>query len=136
MNKKIRIIKADISQNIEKTGDITRQISRIKKTIRRRRQIYQENLYIYLQVKELKNLKTEVKSNIDAIGQIISHVEESKDLLTLKIKEIIWKIKNLPSENTFDFTDCLEMHEKENETDLGLFLKLVEENKIIYNQTP
>ena len=39
-------------------------------------------------------------------------------------------------ENPFDFTDYLKKQKEDNEIDLGLFLELAEENKIIYNQTP
>ena len=39
-------------------------------------------------------------------------------------------------ENPFDFTDYVEKQKDENEIDLGFFLELAEENKIIYNQTP
>ena len=44
--------------------------------------------------------------------------------------------KQVRKENPFDFTDYVEKQKEENEIDLGLFLELAEENKIIYNQTP
>ena len=44
--------------------------------------------------------------------------------------------KQLREENPFDFTDYLKKQKEYNEIDLGLFLELEEENKIIYNQTP
>ena len=44
--------------------------------------------------------------------------------------------KQRRKENPFDFTDYVEKQKEENEIDLGLFLELAEENKIIYNQTP
>ena len=44
--------------------------------------------------------------------------------------------KQLRKENPFDFTEYVEKQKEENEIDLGLFLELAEENKIIYNQTP
>ena len=43
--------------------------------------------------------------------------------------------KQLRKENPFDFTDYVEKQKEKNEKDLGLFLELAEENKIIYNQT-
>ena len=46
------------------------------------------------------------------------------------------KTKKLPIESPFDFTEYVEKQEEENEVDLGLFLELAEENKIIYKQTP
>ena len=44
--------------------------------------------------------------------------------------------KQLREENPFNFTDYLKKQKEDNEIDLGLFLELAEENKIIYNQTP
>ena len=46
------------------------------------------------------------------------------------------KIIKLAVENPFDFTEYVENQEEENEIDLGIFLELAEENKIIYNQVP
>ena len=44
--------------------------------------------------------------------------------------------KQLKEENPFDFTDYLKKQKEDDEIDLGLFLEIREENKIIYNQTP
>ena len=44
--------------------------------------------------------------------------------------------KEIPKENPIDFTDYVKKQKEENEINLGLFLELAEENKIIYNQTP
>ena len=44
--------------------------------------------------------------------------------------------KQLRKENPFDFTVYVEKQKEENEIDLGLFLELAEENKIMYNRTP
>ena len=63
-------------------------------------------------------------------------MEKLKDGIKLKIKQLKNKIKNLPKENPFDITDIVEKQKEENEIDLGLFLELAEENKIIYNQVP
>ena len=46
------------------------------------------------------------------------------------------KIKNLPNENPFDFTEYVKKQKDENEIDLNLFLELAKGNRIIYNQTP
>ena len=81
---------------------------------------------------KIKNSKFDLNSEINALKQIISHIEEVK----LKIKQLKNKIKNIPKENPFDFTDIVEKQKEENEKDLGLFLELAEENKIIYNQVP
>ena len=67
------------------------------------------------------------------MNQIISHVEDVKEKVKLKIKQLKNKIKNLPKENPFDFTDIVK---EDDEIDIGLFLELAEENKIIYNQVP
>ena len=39
--------------------------------------------------------------------------------------------KQLREENRFDFTDYLKKQKEDDEIDLGLFLELAEENKII-----
>ena len=44
--------------------------------------------------------------------------------------------KQLREENPFDFTDNVEKQKEQNEIDLGLFLELAEENKIICNEAP
>ena len=46
------------------------------------------------------------------------------------------QIENIPKDNPFDFTDIVKKQKEDDEIDLGLFLELAEENKIIYNQTP
>ena len=84
---------------------------------------------------EIKNSKLDLKK-INALNQIISHVEDVKEEVKLKIRQLKNKIKNIPKENPFDFTDSVEKQKEENEIDLGLFLELAEENKIIYNQVP
>ena len=56
--------------------------------------------------------------------------------MKLKIKELKKKIKNLPKENLFDFTEYFKKQKEDDEGDLGFFLELAEENIILYNQTP
>ena len=85
---------------------------------------------------ELKNSKTDLKNKIDVLNQIFSHVEDVEEEVKLKIKQLKNKIKKHPKENPFEFTDIVEKQKEENEIDLGLFLELAEENKIIYNQVP
>ena len=85
---------------------------------------------------ELKNSKTDLKNKIDVLNQIISRIEDMKEEIKLKIKQFKNKIKKLPKENPFDFTDNVEKQKEENEIDLGLFFEIAEENKIIYNQRP
>ena len=85
---------------------------------------------------EIKNSKLDLNNEINALKQIISHIEDVKEEVKIKIKQLKNKIKNLPKENPFDFTDIVEKQKEENEIDLGLFIELAEENKIIYNQVP
>ena len=89
-----------------------------------------------MRVNKLNISKTDLKNKIQALKQIISHIEQAKEEVKLKIRQLKKKIKNLPVENPFDFTEYLEKQKEENEIDLGLFLELAEENKIIYNQVP
>ena len=56
--------------------------------------------------------------------------------LKLKKKELKKKIKNILKQNRFDFTQYVEKQKEGFEIDLGLFLELAEQNKIIHNQTP
>ena len=83
---------------------------------------------------ELKLLKTDPKNKIEALNQIILHIEEVKDEVKLTIKKLKKKIKKMPIEKPFGFTEYVENQNEEIEIDLGLFLELAEENKIIYNQ--
>ena len=89
-----------------------------------------------MRINKLNISKTDLKNKIEAIKQIIKHIEQAKEEVKLKIKQLKKKIKNIPKENPFDFTDYIEKQKEENEIDLGLFLQLAEENKIIYNQVP
>ena len=89
-----------------------------------------------MRINKLNISKTDQKNKIEALKQTISHIEEVKEGVKLKIKQLKKKIEILPVENPFDFTEYLEKQKEENEIDLGLFLELAEENKIIYNQVP
>ena len=99
MNKKTKILQADINQNSEKIDAITRAHIRIKNAIRRRR--HREHS---LRLVELKKLKNELKNNIDESKQIISNIQEAKIFVKIEIEELKRKIKNTPSKNTFEFT--------------------------------
>ena len=115
-------------------NDISQEINRIKKAIRRR-QKDRKYLGLLSRLNELNNSKTDIRNEMDALKQIVSRVGDVKEQVKLKIKELENKIKNMPKENPFDFTDYLEKQKEDNEIDLGLFIELAEENKIIYNQT-
>ena len=135
MNKKIKMLKADIDGNNKKIYDLDKEIDRIKKVIRKRGQKNKQFQDLYLKINKLKFSKIDIKNEIEALDQIILHMEKLKDGIKLKIKQLKNKIKNLPKENPFDFTEYVNKQKEENEIDLGLFLELAEENKIIQSST-
>ena len=135
-NKKNKMLEADIDENNKKIDDADMEIKRIKKLILKRKKKNRSYTDLSLRINKLNISKTDQKKKIEALKQIISHIEEVKEGVKLKIKQLKKKIKNLPAENPFDFTEYLEKQKEENEIDLGLFLELAEENKIIYNQVP
>ena len=136
MNKKIKMLKSDIDGNNKKIYDVDKEIKRVKKLIRKRKQKNRNYIDLSLRLIEIKNSKIHLKNDIDALNQISSHVEDVKEEVKLKIKQLRNKIKNLPRENPFDFTEYINKQKEESEIDLGLFLELAEENKIIYTQVP
>ena len=136
MKKKIKMLKSDIDGNNKKIYDVDKEIKRVKKLIRKRKQKNRNYIDLSLRLIEIKNSKIHLKNEIDALNQIISHVEDVKEEVKLKIKQLKNKIKNLPKENPFDFTEYFNKQKEENEIDLGRFLELAEENKFIYNQVP
>ena len=136
MNKKIKMFKDNIDENNKKIDNINKEIIRIKKVIRKRKQKNHQFQDLSLKINKLKFSKIDIKNEIEALERIIPHIEDAKDGVKLKIKEFEKKIENNPKENPFDFTDYVEKQKKENEIDLGLFLELAEENKILYNQVP
>ena len=137
MNKKIKMLKSDIDGNNKKIYDVDIEINRIKKVIRKKKTKKNKQFQdLYLKINKLKFSKIDIKSEIEALDQIILHMEKLKDEIKLKIKKLKTKIKNLPKETPFDLTDIVEKQKEDNEIDLGLFLELAEENKIIYNQVP
>ena len=136
INKKIKMFKEKIDENNKKIDDINKEINRIKKVIRKRKKKNKQFQDLYLKINKLKFSKKDIKSEIEALDQIILHMEKLKDEVKLKIKQLKNRLKNLPKENPFDFTEYINKQKEENEIDLGLFVELAEENKIIYNQVP
>ena len=136
MNKKIKMLETDIDENNKKIHVADMEIKRIKKAISKRKQKNRNYIDLSLKIIKLKFSKTDLKNKIDAMTQLISHIEDAKDKIKLKIKQLKNKIKKLPKENPFDFTDIVKKQNEDNEIDLGLFFELAEENKIIYNQIP
>ena len=136
MNKEIKSLQENIDINIEEIYNVDREIKRIKKLTLKRKKKNRTYTDLSLRVNKLNISKTDLKNKIEALKQIISHIEQAKEEVKLKIKQLKKKIKNIPKENPFDFTDYVKKQKEESEIDLGLFLELAEENKIIYNQTP
>ena len=136
INKKIKMLESDIDENNKEIYDVDKEIKRVKKLIRKRKQKNRNYIDLSLRLTEIKSSKIDLKNKIDALNQIILHVEDVKEEVKLRIKQLKNKMKNLPKENPFDFTEYVNKQKKENEIDLGLFLELAEENKIIYNQVP
>ena len=133
MNKIIKTFKYNIDENIKKIDDINKEIIKIKKVIRKRKQKNHQFQDLSLKFNKLKYSKIDIKNEIDALNQIIPVIEDAKEQVKLENKQLKNKIKNLPKENPFDFTDIVK---EDDVIDLGLFLELAEENKIIYNQVP
>ena len=127
MTKKVKMLEVDMDENNRKIYDVDKEINTIQKAIRRRKQKDRKNGELSRRINELKNLKTDHRKKIDTLKQIILHIEEVKDEVILKIKELKKKIKNIPKENSFDFTDYVEKQKEDNEVDLGLLLELAEE---------
>ena len=136
MNKEIKSLQENIDINVEEIYNVDMEIKRIKKLILKRKKKNRSYTDLSLRVNKLNVSKTDLKNKIEALKQIISHIEEGKNRVKSKIKQLKKKIKILPVENPFDFTEYVENQKEENEIDLGLFLELAEENKIIYNQVP
>ena len=136
MNKEIKSLQENIDNNIEEIYNVDMEIKRIKKIILKRKKKSRSYTDLSLRVNKLNNTKSDLKNKIEALKQIISHIEEVKEGVKLKIKQLKTKIKKLPVENPFDFSEYIEKQKEENEIDLGLFLELAEENKIICNQVP
>ena len=136
MNKEIKSLQENIDINIGEIYNVDMEIKRIKKLILKRKKKNRSYTDLSLRINKLNILKTDLKNKIEALKQIISHIEEGKNRVKSRIKQLKKKIKNLPVENPFDFTEYVEKQKEENEIDLGLFLELAEENKIIYNQVP
>ena len=120
MNKKFKMLEADIDENNKKIDDADMEIKRIKKAISKRKQKNRNYIDLSLRVTELKNSKTDLRNKIDALNQIISHIEEVKEGVKLKIKQLKNKIKKLPKENPFDFTDIVKKQNEDNEIDITL----------------
>ena len=70
MNNKNRIIEEDFDKTDEAQHEVTREINRIKKSVRRRGQKAREYCKLSLRLNELNKIKTEIRNNTDALKQI------------------------------------------------------------------
>ena len=136
MKKAIKRLNTDKDENNKKIYDVHKEINTIQKAIRRRKQKHKHHRELSLRANEFNNLKTEKSNKMEALRQIISHIEEVKNEVKHKIEELKKKNKNIPQENPFDFIEYFDKRKEDNEIYLGLFLELADENKILYNQTP
>ena len=84
-NNKIQILEVDIDTNIRKVYDVDKEINRIQKATSRRKQKNQDYREISLRLNELLNSKIGIGNTIDALEQTISHVEEVKDQIKLRL---------------------------------------------------
>ena len=122
-----------IDKNNRKEKRYLKKSIKVKKSVHRRRQKFRKHRELSSRHTELIISKTANRKKIDASNQIISHTKEVDDEVKLKIKELKQKIT---TENPFDFIEYVEKLKVDNEVDLGLYLELPEETKIVYNQTP
>ena len=126
VNEKVIIKKFNIEKNIEEIHDGDVEIKNISEIIRKINRKNKNYSALSLRLNELNKSKTEIRKNEDALKRTISHIEEANDLVKLEIIELKRRIRNLPSENMFDFTDYVEKQNEDNEIDLDLLLVLAE----------
>ena len=105
MNKKIKSLQENIDINIEEIYNVDKEIKRIKKLILKRKKKNRTYTDLSLRINKLNISKTDQKIKIEALKQIISQIEEVKEGVKLKIKQLKKKIKHLPIKNPFDFTE-------------------------------
>ena len=93
MNKQIKKLENNIDENNKKIYDIDLENKRIKKAIPKKKKKKKNYTDLCLRVIELKNSKTVIRNEIDALNQIISQIEEVKDEVKVKIKQLKRKLK-------------------------------------------
>ena len=70
---KKKMLEADMYKNTEKIDEITPELNRIQKAIRRRIQNHRTHRQLFLRPNELKILKTEIRTEIDALKNNFAH---------------------------------------------------------------
>ena len=82
------MLEVDIDGNIKKIYDVDKENNRIQKAIRWRSQKDRKNRELSSRPNELKKLKTDIGNKIDAFKQLISHIDEEKDEIKIKNKQL------------------------------------------------
>ena len=99
-----------------------------------RRQENENYSYPSLRLNDIKDRKNKSKNKVEILKHTMLEIEELNNIKQPKIKELRKTIKNLPTENRFDFTKFVGRQREEYEIDLGLFSETALEGKIVYNQ--
>ena len=85
-----------------------------------------------MKLNDLKDLKKNYEEGAKTKADKIRNGTTEQDK-NLKIKELRSEVKKLPKKKPFEFTEYLERQQEESEIELGFYLKLVQEGKIVYN---
>ena len=93
MNKEIKSLQENIDTNIEEIYNVDMEIKRIKKIILKRKKKNRTYTELSLRVNKLNISKTDLKNKIEALKQIISHIEGGKNRVKFKIKHLKTKLK-------------------------------------------
>ena len=112
MNKEIKSLQENIDINIGEIYNVDMEIKRFKKLILKRKKKNRSYTDLSLRINKLNISKTDLKNKKEALKQIISHIEEVKEGVKLKIKQLKKKIKKLPIGNPFDFTEYVEKRDR------------------------
>ena len=82
------MLEVDTDKNNEKIYDVDKEINTIQTAIRRKRHKNEDYRELFPRLDEFKNSKIDLKKKIKALKQIISLIEEVKDEVKLKIKQL------------------------------------------------
>ena len=81
------MLEVDIDENNKEIYDVDKEINRTQKTKRKRKQEHRKYRDVCFRLSELKKSRTNLKSEIEALNQIISHIEEVKDAVKFSLKK-------------------------------------------------
>ena len=82
------MLEVDTEKNNEKIYDVDEEINTIQTAIRRKRHKNEDYRELFPRLVEFKISKFDLKNKIKALKQINSHIEEVKDEVKLKIKQL------------------------------------------------